>query len=572
MDFSAVIIGRNEVYTLERLLKSLKGVDDIVYLDTGSTDGTVEMAKKKGCNVIEVGDKFKVKATKKQYDNWVDTYGYKPSFKIGEGYFHFSKARNHALKFAKNDWCFQPDCDEVVDWDIEKVKKDLENEDQLVYRFCYQHNEDGTCALEFTHSKFFRKSKVRWTKWVHEIHEPVPGKNPKQPKYVDHIYHHHWQNKETNRGNYLPGLELSVLQNPKDDRNTYYLAREYMYVGEYEKSIKMFEHALKIMHWTPEIGQAYIYMGDCYKYLGHMDRAIECYHQALWKCDTRREPFYSLGSALEEKKEIQRAIFYYRAALEVPFKEHGYINNKDLYGWIIHDKLAQLYSQLGEKEKARVHWLVCLKQNPDRRILSNLPWFYKTPRISIIVPTVRPKGYNRLIKSIEENTLYPDYEIIKKDGEGTAIEKFNKGVEEASGELVVFMADDTEATLGWLTQAYIHFVENFRDRGLVIFNDGHWQGTLANHFLVSKNIRDELDGEIWHGGYNHSGADDELYGRLKKKGLIEYCEDAKIKHYHYYAQTEGVKRSKKDKYYKRIEAWMEQDRALLKDRKEKIGF
>jgi len=48
-------------------------------------------------------------------------------------------------------------------------------EDHLVYKFCYQHNEDGSCALELQQSKFYRKSKLRWEKWVHEVLQKIPG-------------------------------------------------------------------------------------------------------------------------------------------------------------------------------------------------------------------------------------------------------------------------------------------------------------------------------------------------------------------------------------------------------------
>lgn len=571
---SAVIITRNEEKVLQRLLDSLKDIDDIVILDTGSTDKTLEIAKAHGCNVIEVGDKFKIKATADDVFNWNNKYKYTPSFKLGSGYFHFSKARNYAMSFAKNDWCFMPDADEVVSWDFKKVQEVIQNEDQLEYRFCYAYNPDGSCALEFSHSKFFRKSKLKWTKWVHEIHTPVEGQNPKPPKYVDFIYHNHYQLPKESRGNYLPGLELSVLENPNDDRNTYYLAREYFYTGNYEKAIKMFIHAIKLGKWKPEIGQAWIFKGLSHKALKEYDHAIECFKNSIEVYFDRRDAFWELTNIYTELKEYDKAIAYCLAGTAVPFKVQGYINSKDLYGWKMEDKLAYLYGLVGNEEQSKIHWLEALKHNPPRQILEGVKHFYKDfPKVSIIVPTIRKAGFDRLVRSIEANTVYPNYEIVKEGKDnGTAIQKFNNGVKRAKGDFIVYMADDCEVELGWLVQSYVYFKENFRNKGLVIFNDNYWEDRMAHHFFCTKNVKDELGGEIWHSGYNHLGADNELYGRLLNKNLIGYCKYAKIKHHHYSVPSRGLDKGEFDKYAKRIEDHKAQDRILLKGRAKIFGF
>jgi len=574
-EISVALITKNEAGVLPRLLDSLSDINDIVVLDTGSTDDTVKIAKSRGCNVIEVGEKFKIKATQSQYNLWINKFGYEPSFKVGEGYFNFSKARNYALKFTKNDWVFQPDADEVVEWDFNKVKEVIQNEDQLEYRFCYQHTENGACGLEFTHSKFFRKSKLKWTKWVHEIHTPVEGQTPKLPKFVDFIYHHHYQESKAERGNYLPGLELSVLENSDDDRNVYYLAREYFYRNHFDKSIKMFEKAIKINNWAPEKGQAYIFKGLCHKNKGEVNEAIKCFHESMIVYHDRRDAFWELGNLYRENNDFSKAITYYLAATSIPFKVQGYINSKELYGWKIEDCLAYCYDQLHDKENARKHWLEAIKYNPPDIVLINgFNYFYNgfKPKVSIIVPTVRKDGYLRLEKSIKDNTLYDNYEIIKLDDDRSAIVKFNEGVEKSTSEFVVYLGDDCEVTKGWIIKALSNFKEHFGNKGLVIFNDNHWHGTLANHFLCSKNIKDELGGKIWNEDYFHCSADVELYCRLKEKRLISYAESAVIKHHHYFANSEGVSKDKKDKWTQLIEEHMDSDRKLLPQNLWKLGL
>ena len=574
-EISVAIITRNEANVLPRLLASLKGIKDIVVMDTGSTDKTVEIARKHGCNVVEVGEKFKIKATQKQVEQWKKKYGREPSFKAGEGYFHFSKARNHAATFTKNDWVFQPDADEVVDWDLDKVKNIIQTEDHLVYQFCYQYAANGVCGLEFPHSKFFRKSKMEWTKWVHEIHTPVKGQKPKAPKFVDFIYHKHYQEPKLERGNYLPGLELSVLENPKDDRNVYYLAREYYYNKKYQDAINMFLEATKINHWPPELGQAYIYEAKCFWALGKQTEAIDLLHLSIKVHDSRREPFWELGNYHKELGNWDKAISYHLAATGVPFKEQGYLNSKELYTWKIHDSLAFLYGKVGNTEESKVHWLKAMKHNPPDDVLKGFDYFFPgfKPKVSIIVPTIRPDGYKRLVDSIKRNTIYSNYELISKDDpQQTAISKFNEGVEESKGEFVVFLADDCVVGKGWLTQALVRFKLDFKDKGLVVLNEGYWKHRMAHHFLCSKNITDDLGGEIWHSGYHHYGADNELYYRLKKLNLVSYCDESKIIHHHPQTQTMGTEASKDDKFYKRARGFQKEDIALLDKRALDLDF
>lgn len=563
-DFSVVCIARNEMSCIARLTASLKGVDDLVLLDTGSTDGTPEWAEKNGWRVIRAGEQFKYTATQDQVDKFKRYFGFDPSFKAGDKYFHFADARNEALKHAKHDWCFQPDIDEIPDWNLEQVRKDIQNEDQLVYRFCFQHNADGSCGLEFSHCKFFRRSKVKWVNQVHEIHAPRKGCTPKPAKWTDSIYHHHWQNKETQRGGYIKGLELDVTNNFNNDRNLYYLGREYFWAGEFLKAIQTFNVAFKKMWWEPEIGQAYIWKSLSHQALGEEKKALRCLHTSLKYCDTRREPFYELGEYYFKQKKYDQAITWWQAAVNIPFRAHGYLNNKDLYGWKIHDKLAVTYSNLNAKDKVKEEWLKCLKfEDCPRVILESVKMFYPCPLISIVVPTCRPEGFKRLVDSIKKNTTYPNYEIVERAEDGTAVEKFNNGVDAAKGDLVVFIADDCEVELGWLTQAYAHFKEEFREKGLVIFNDNHWHGTLANHFLVSKNVREELDGYIWCPEYKHCSVDVELHIRLTHKNLISYCPQAKIIHKHYYCTSKGAKPDRKDKWYHLIDSYTTRDRKLL---------
>lgn len=97
---SVCIIARNEEANLTRCLKSIKSIaDEIILIDTGSTDNTINIAQEFNAKII----KFP----------WNDD---------------FSSARNKALEIASKDWILYIDCDESLDNSKVSELKDMLND------------------------------------------------------------------------------------------------------------------------------------------------------------------------------------------------------------------------------------------------------------------------------------------------------------------------------------------------------------------------------------------------------------------------------------------------------------
>jgi len=91
MEITAAIITKNEEKNLPGALDALKWVDEMLVVDTGSTDKTIEVAKKAGARVV-------ISRTKNNYSAW----------------------RNKALKEAGGDWILYVDADERVTPELKK--------------------------------------------------------------------------------------------------------------------------------------------------------------------------------------------------------------------------------------------------------------------------------------------------------------------------------------------------------------------------------------------------------------------------------------------------------------------
>lgn len=87
VNLSVVIIARNEEKKILDCLDSSKWADEIILVDNGSSDGTVEIAKKFGVNIIKAPNSF-----------------------IGK----YAKLRNLALMKATGKWIFYLDADERI--------------------------------------------------------------------------------------------------------------------------------------------------------------------------------------------------------------------------------------------------------------------------------------------------------------------------------------------------------------------------------------------------------------------------------------------------------------------------
>lgn len=377
INFSICLIARNEVKVLPRLIGSLKEFQErggeICLCDTGSTDGTAELARSLGCVVREVGSKFLHVITEQEAKEINERFIVENEMSIlnpGDTYFDFASARNEAVSMASNDWICTVDADEILTkLDIDKINEIISdpNIGQLEYNFVFSHDHYGNELIKFVQSKFYHRKKMYWLGIIHEMVTPIPGYIGLQHRFFmgEEVFKlEHWQNQETVRTGYLKGLAVDCFNNQEKDRNSHYFARELWWNGRPWSAAKEFKRHIEMNRWQAEKAESMLFLGDIYGAMEQKEQQIEWFAKALDTDPTRREPLIKLAQTYMRRGQPVPANFYATAALELPW--HGfYGSNKSFYENEPHEILYWAKGWSGDIVGARKHILKCLDYQPE---------------------------------------------------------------------------------------------------------------------------------------------------------------------------------------------------------------
>lgn len=278
---SAVMIALNEEKVIGRCIKSLTGFDEIVVLDTGSTDKTLEVARKHGAAV----------------------YMRQP-----QSPFHFAEARNEANALAQNDWVLSIDCDEVLRAGaIRKIRHAIEEHPEATsfkVTFIDQPAGGGTKVVSILKRKIYRKSAYTWKLRVHEELEPTQTQFPIDLPIVA-MEHLPVADKSKRHGQNIELLKLCVKENPEHARAFKHLGQELMLRKDWREAIPyLAEYVEKTDEEPIERSAVLCNIGKCYGDLGELEDALKFYDLGAKMDPRRREPLYQAAFQIFSSKTI----------------------------------------------------------------------------------------------------------------------------------------------------------------------------------------------------------------------------------------------------------------------------
>lgn len=343
-------ICKNEENHIARWYESMKEADDIYVLDTGSTDNSVNLLKKLGVNVKS-----------KKYD-----------------VFKFDEARNDSLEMVPldADICVCTDIDEVFSkgWRNELEKIWDASISRVKYNLNFSFDNFGNPIMTYYISKIHNRTDYKWIYSIHEVLKYI-GKKEENVVISETIQINHFPDRRKDRSFYLSLLENEALNNSSDDRILHYLGREYMYIGEWNKSIDtLIKHIyLETSYWDEEKSCSMRFISRCYKELKRYDEAIMWLNKSILLTPNIREPYVEMGILCYELNRYDEAITYLLKALEIKEKTKGHINEEFAWNETIYDILSLCYYYIGDTDKSIINVIKALEINPNNeRIKNNL--------------------------------------------------------------------------------------------------------------------------------------------------------------------------------------------------------
>ncbi len=348
MKVAVYTIALNEQQFVERWAKSASDADYLLIADTGSKDKTKSVAKKHGVKVIDLS-----------VSPW-----------------RFDDARNAALSSlpADIDYCIALDMDEVLlpGWREELEKMFSLGVTRPRYQYTWSWKSDGTPGLQYGGDKIHSRHGYRWK---HPVHEVIISDRLEEQQAWCGLEIHHYPDSSKPRSQYLPLLKLSVEEDPFDDRNAHYYARELFFYGHYDLAVKEFKRhlALPTATWAPERTASLRYLAKC-----DPANAFEYLHMAIETSPNRREAIVEMAQLMYAQKNWTDCYEFAIDALIIDVKPLDYLCEEFAWGALPYDLASISAYNLGDLDKAIAYIKKAIELEPDNnRFISNLEYYNK---------------------------------------------------------------------------------------------------------------------------------------------------------------------------------------------------
>ena len=358
MKITVYAISKNEEKFAARWVESMAEADHICVLDTGSTDGTVEILADLGVIV-----------RREEIVPW-----------------RFDVARNRSMELIPEDTdiCVCTDLDEVFrpGWRAALERAWRPGTEQLRYSYIWSFDEHGRPGTEFLQEKIHAPGVFRWVHPVHEVLERTDGAASWPVAEVPEIVLEHHPDHGKSRGGYLRLLELSVRERPNDDRNAHDLGREYMFHRRWDEAIAQLQRHLTLptATWAAERSASMRFISRCYLAKGDQPEAMRWALRAVAEAPELRESWVQAEEAAYAGEDWPAAAFFGGKAVAVTKKSGCYINEERAWGAYPWDAMAYALYRLGDLEGAAAATERALELEPGNERLRDNMKFYRGDR------------------------------------------------------------------------------------------------------------------------------------------------------------------------------------------------
>ncbi|HEY9672215.1 MAG TPA: tetratricopeptide repeat protein [Waterburya sp.] len=342
MELSLCMIVKNEEASLPPCLSSVKDVvDEMVILDTGSTDRTIEIAREFGARVYHF--------------EWCND---------------FSVARNQALNYVQGKWVLVLDADEVLTREIvSQIKRAIKNKQYLVINLVRKEVGASQSPYSLVSRLFRRHPEIRFSRPYHAlIDDSVQALLQRESQWqvislpTVAIEHYGYQpgaiaalDKYSRARQAMEGF---LKTHPNDAYVCSKLGALYIQINQVSEGIELLERGLKATQVeAPVLFELHYHLGNAYTRLQRLESALEHYQVAIGQpilLSLKLGAYNNLGNLLLNVGDLSNAKKAYETTLKIdPSFAAG------------HNNLGMVFKALGQLEGAIAAYQKAIELNPD---------------------------------------------------------------------------------------------------------------------------------------------------------------------------------------------------------------
>ncbi len=344
---SVCMIAKNEDNHIEECLKRLRPCRfEIIVVDTGSVDRTVEVAHKYADKVFHFA--------------WCDD---------------FSSARNFSIQQAANDWVLTIDCDEYLEnVNLADLEATLSRNKQAVGMITRNNPytvQGARSIMSERIGRLFNRNFCHYEGTVHEQVRTLQGKEPVSFPIPLTFYHEGYVEESDKRMRATRNLEMLlhdlVLKGPSP-YIYFQLGQNYLSLNDLEKAAHYYKLGLELntdpaSDFAQNMMEAY---GYCLMNLAKYDDAMTL-KEHYDEFSDRADFVYLMGMLHMKKGEYETAIEEFEKATKLSAYSRKGVNSYRAYF-----QIANIYEAMGDFEKARSYYKKCGDFEPSLRRLKEL--------------------------------------------------------------------------------------------------------------------------------------------------------------------------------------------------------
>jgi tetratricopeptide (TPR) repeat protein len=343
---SLCLIVKNEEANLPACLASAAGLfDEVVVVDTGSTDRTKEIAQARGARIFDFP--------------WVDS---------------FSAARNECLNRATGDWIFWMDADDR----IEPAERDkfralfgrLTDQNAAYVIKCVCDGEPGAGPTVVDHVRLFRnRPDVRWEHRVHEQILPALRRTGADVRWAEAAVRHvSYADRALRRKKLERDLRLLELERAELNDHPFTLfnlGSVYQEMGNHASAVPVLQKSLAKSHPQDSIvRKLYALLAHCHRSLGQRGDALAACQAGLGHYPDDAELLFLAAVLREEAGDLAGAERALTALLTSRPGAHFASVAAGLRGYKARCKLAEVLLKQGRAAEAEAQWRLAVRDEP----------------------------------------------------------------------------------------------------------------------------------------------------------------------------------------------------------------